>query len=577
MKSSFPDSDLGSMLDLNPVFDQSPIGLVLTDRELRVTRTNAAFRRLVGLPDEALIGRRPTEIDHGVDGALIERILTGQVLGSGVPVVDVPMEQAVAGERRVLSWSAYRTTDNGQVLGVLGSVMDVTDRAQVVTALQQANARLDLLQRAGSEVGTTLDIHRTAEELAALAVPELADRVPIDLCDSVLRGDDPPCAGPGGLRLRRVAVRDAVSSSLFAFAVGDLISVAPSNRAALAVWRGEPILARNRAETRQAAYAPGGADALMARGVHSMIMVPLTARGATLGVATFCRAENPEPYDEADLRLVSDLAARAAVHIDNARLYTREHTAAVTLQRSLLPRRIPPVAGLDVAYRYQPASQTAEVGGDWFDVIALDGGQIALVVGDVTGHGIHAAALMGQLRTTTAALARLGHPPDEIMAQLSKMVAINGDEMGATCLYAVYDPASRRCRFTRAGHMPPALLHPGGTVEFPDVPGGVILGVGRDRYPVAETELPEGSVLALYTDGLIEQPGQDLATGLSRLARALAAGPAQSPDQLCDSVLASTGPHSHDDIALLLARTTATPPADPDPDGARCWASASVR
>jgi PAS domain S-box-containing protein len=557
MKSSFPDSALGSIRELNAVFDQSPVGLVLTGRNLRVTRTNAAFRRLVGLPEEALIGRLPSEIDHGLDGALIERILTGQVLDQGTPVVEMPLEQTVAGQRRVLSWSAYRATDNGQVLGVLGSVMDITDRVRAVTALRQANARLDLLQRAGSQVGTTLDIHRTAEELADLAVPELADRVPIDLCDSVLRGDGPPCIGPGGLRLRRVALRDAVTGSTFAYAVGDLINVPLSNRAALAIWRGEPILARNRAETRQNAYAPGGADALMARGVHTTMLVPLTARGTTLGVATFCRAENPEPYDEADLRLVTDLAARAAVHIDNARLYTREHATAVTLQRSLLPRDIPPVPGLDIAYRYQPASQAAEVGGDWFDVIELDGGQIALVVGDVTGHGTHAAALMGQLRTTTAALARLGHPPGQIMAQLSALVAAHGEEAGATCLYALYDPAARRCRLTRAGHLPPALLRPDGTVEFPDLPGGMMLGVGQGAYPVTETDLPEGSVLALYTDGLIEQPGQDLAAGMSRLAHALTAGPARSPDRLCDSVLAGTGPHSHDDIALLLARTTA--------------------
>jgi len=546
------------MRELNAVFDQSPIGLVLTDRELRVTRTNAAFRRLVGLPEEAIIGRRPSEVDDGVDGAMIEHILTGQVLDSGVPVVDVPMEQTVAGERRVLSWSAYRTTDNGQVLGVLGSVMDVTDRAQVVTALRQANARLDLLQRAGSQVGTTLDIHRTAEELAALAVPELADRIAIDLCDSVLQGDDPPCTGRGGLRLRRVAVRDVATTSVVAFAVGDLIAAPLTSVAASTVWSGKPMLARNWDEmTGQVAYTAGQADALHARGVHSLMLVPLIARGVTLGVAVFCRAENREPYSPADVRLVSDLTSRAAVHIDNARLYTREHATAVTLQRSLLPRHIPPVPGLEVAYRYQPASQAAEVGGDWFDVIALDSGQIALVVGDVTGHGTHAAALMGQLRTTTAALARLGHPPGQIMAQLSALVAAQGDEAGATCLYAVYDPVSRRCRLTRAGHLPPALLHPDGTVEFPDLPGGLMLGVGQGRYPVTDTQLPQGSVLALYTDGLIEQPGQDLATGMSRLAHALAASPAQSPDQLCESVLASTGPHPHDDIALLLARTTA--------------------
>jgi PAS domain S-box-containing protein len=558
MKPSFPDSALGSIRELNALFDQSPVGLVFSDRELRVKRTNAVFRRLVGLPDEALIGRRPSEVDHGADGALIERTLAGQVLDEGIPVVDVPMEQTLAGERRVLSWSAYRATDNGQVLGVLASVMDITDRVHAVTALRQANARLDLLQRAGSQVGTTLDIDRTAGELADLAIPGLADRIAIDLLDQMLQGEDPPRAEPGVLRLRRVAVRDAATRSKVAFAVGELINAPLTSAAASTVWRGKPLLARNRAEmTGQAAYTQGQADALLSRGVHTVMVVPLIARGVPLGLAAFCRAENPEPYGEADMRLVSDLASRAAVHIDNARLYTREHTAAVTLQRSLLPRDIQPVPGLDIAYRYQPASRVAEVGGDWFDVIALDAGQVALVVGDVTGHGIRAAAIMGQLRTTTAALARLGHPPGQIMAQLSGVVAAHGEEAGATCLYAVYDPASRRCRLTRAGHPPPALRHPGGTVEFLDLPGGVMLGVGQGRYPVTDTELPEGSVLALYTDGLIEQPGQDLGSGMSRLARALAASPARSPDQLCDSVLASLGPRSRDDIALLLARTTA--------------------
>ncbi|HEX4660333.1 MAG TPA: GAF domain-containing SpoIIE family protein phosphatase [Streptosporangiaceae bacterium] len=211
------------------------------------------------------------------------------------------------------------------------------------------------------------------------------------------------------------------------------------------------------------------------------MVVPLTARGVTLGLAGFSRAEHPEPYDEADVRLVSDLAARPAVDIDNAQLYAREHDTAVTLQRSLLPRDIPPMPGLDIAYRYQPASRAAQAGGDWFDVIPLDGGQAALVVGDVTGHGIHVAAIMGQLRTTTAALVRLGCPPDQIMTQLSGVVAAHGDEAGATCLYAMYDPASRQCRLTSAGHLPPALRHPGGRVEFLDVPGGVMLGAGRDR------------------------------------------------------------------------------------------------
>jgi len=550
---SLPDSEL-SIRELDALFDQSPIALVFGDSELRARRTNAAFRRLVGLPDEAIIGRRPSETDdHGVHLAWAERTLAEQVIGRGVPVIDVHLEQTWVGERRVLSWSAYRVTDNGQVLGVLGSVADITNRVQ-------ANARLDLLERAGSQIGTTLDIHRTAGELAALAVPELADRIVIDLCDEMLRGEDPPRPGPGLLRFRRVAVRDAKTKAKIGYKVGDLITVPVTNPHAAAFLQGKLLLARTPAEIRrQFPYSRRNAEALLARGVHTSIRVPLTARGATLGLAAFSRAEHPEPYDQADVRLVSDLAARAAVHIDNARLYTREHTTAVTLQRSLLPRDIPPMPGLEIAYRYQPASRAAQAGGDWFDVIALDAGQAALVVGDVIGHGIHAAALMGQLRTTTAALSRLGCPPDEIMAQLSGVVAADGDEAGATCLYAVYDPGSRRCRLTSAGHLPPALRCPGGTTEFLDVPVGLLLGLGPGRYPAADVELPAGSVLALYTDGLVEQPGHDIGAGMSRLARVLAAGPARSLDDLCDSVLARLAPRARDDIALLLARTTGKP------------------
>jgi PAS domain S-box-containing protein len=556
---SLPDSGL-SIRELDALFDQSPIAMVFGDRELRARRTNAAFRQLAGLPDEAIIGRRPTEFDVGMDAALAERTLAEQVIGRGVPVIDVHLEQTLAGERRVLSWSSYRVTDNGQVLGALCSLTDVTDRVQAVTALRQANARLGLLERAASQIGTTLDIRRTAKELAALAVPDLADRVIVDLLDEVLQGEDLPHPGSGVLRLRRVAVRDAATRAKIVYKVGDLITVPVTRPAVMALLRGKPLLARNRAETRrQVPYAPGNAEALLARGVHTAMAVPLIARGVTLGVAGFARAEHPGSYGEADVRLVSDLASRAAVHIDNARLYTREHDAAVTLQRSLLPQAVPPVAGLDIAHCYQPASRAAQAGGDWFDVIPLEDSQVALVVGDVTGHSIHAAALMGQLRTTTAALARLGHPPEEIMAQLSNVVAADSDEAGATCLYAVYDPASRRCTLTSAGHLPPVLRNPGGAVEFVDVPGGVMLGAGPGRYPATDIDLPAGSVLALYTDGLVEQPGQDIGAGMSQLARALAAGPARSLDDLGDTVLASLGPPTRDDIALLLARATAEP------------------
>jgi PAS domain S-box-containing protein len=549
------DSAVVSLRELDALFDRVPVALAFLDRDLRVRRTNAALRRLLGLPDEAIIGRRPSEVDGGLDVALVERTLAGQVINKGVPVADVHMEPVLAGERRVFSWSAHPVTENGQVRGALCCFRDVTGQ---VPSLRQAH---DLLERAGQQIGTTLDIHRTAAELAGLAVPGLADRVTVGLLDQVLQGEDLPRAGSGTLRFRRVAVHDAVTRGKVGYEVGDLITAPLTSPTSSAVWRGEPLLARDRAEIgRRFTHVPGYADALLARGVHTAMAVPLIARGVTLGVASFARAEHPEPYGEADVRLASDLAARAAVHIDNARLYTRERHTAVTLQRSLLPRAVPQAAGLQTAHRYQPASRTAEAGGDWFDVIPLQAGQVALVVGDVTGHSIHAAALMGQLRTTTAALARLGHPPGEIMAQLSGVVAEHGEEAGATCLYAQYDPASRRCRLTSAGHLPPALRHPGGTVDFLDIPGGVLLGAGPSRYPAADIALPPGSVLALYTDGLIERPGQDITAGMARLARTLTAGPARSLDDLCDSLLASLGAAARDDIALLLARTTTDAP-----------------
>jgi hypothetical protein len=536
--------------ELDALSDQVPIALVFCDPELRARRTNAAFRRLLGLPDEAIIGRRFSELDGGMDAALVERVLADQVMTTGVPVADVSVRQILADKRRVLSWSADPVMENGQVLGTLCRFRDITGQAP---SLRQAHA---LLERAGHQIGTTLDIHRTASELADLAVPELADRIAIDLLDQVLDGENLPRTDPGTLYFRRVAVRDTTGAKVN-FAVGDLITAPLTSTAAVALWRGKPFLARNRAEiTGQVPYTPGHAEALLARGAHTYMGVPLIARGVTLGVAAFTRAEQPEPYGEADVRLASDLVSRAAIHIDNARLYTREHHTAITLQRSLLPQHIPQVAGLDIAYRYEPASQTAEVGGDWFDVIPLNTGPVALVVGDVTGHSIHAAAIMGQLRTTAAALARLGHPPEEIMGQLSGVVAEHGDEAGATCLCAQYDPASRRCRLTSAGHLPPALRHPDGTVQFIDIPGGMMLGAGPSRYPATDIELLPGSVLALYTDGLIEHPRQDISTGMSRLARTLAASPAQSLDHVCDSVVASLGAHARDDIVLLLARTT---------------------
>jgi PAS domain S-box-containing protein len=549
------------MPDLGELVEQSPVATVYVDADLRFVRVNDEFCRFVRLAREAIIGRRVIEVPAaGFDMTMIDRVLAGQVM-AGAPLVDWPLEQAIDSARRIYAWSAFRVAGHdGRIAGALGWLVDVTERERATAALEQARARLDLLARASTEIGTTLDIHHTCAELADLAVPELADRFAIELLDQVLRGEDPGWDQPGNVgfvRLRRVVVRDVQARATASFQVGEQIIAPLTVPRIRALFRGVPILAPNLADAAsQFTYTPEHADTLLARGTHTAMAVPLIARGTTLGIAAFARAEHRDPYDDADLRLVSDLASRAAMHIDNARLYAREHNTAVTLQRSLLPQAIPEVAGLDIAYRYQPANRSAQAGGDWFDVIPLEDGQVALIIGDVTGHGTHAAAIMGQLRTITATLTRLGLPSEQIMYQLSRLLAEQDIEAGATCLYALYDPATRQCRFTSAGHPPPAVRHPDGRVEFIDVPQGMILGVPCGRYPATRARLAPGSVLALYTDGLVEQPGQDIDVGMTRLARTLATSPARSLDHMCDTILATRGPHASDDIVLVLARTT---------------------
>jgi serine phosphatase RsbU (regulator of sigma subunit)/anti-sigma regulatory factor (Ser/Thr protein kinase) len=306
--------------------------------------------------------------------------------------------------------------------------------------------------------------------------------------------------------------------------------------------------------------------------IHSVMMVPLRARGVTLGMVHFLRHRTPESFGEDDLLLAEEIVARAAVSVDNARRYTHERRTALALQRSLLPERPPALTAVEVAYRYLPAGSGADIGGDWLDVIQLSGARVALVVGDVVGHGIQASATMGRLRTAVRTLADVDLAPDELLTQLDDLVIRldreegpeargraeeTSGEVGATCLYAVYDPASRRCTMARAGHPPPALVTADGTVRFLDLPAGPPLGLGGLPYESTEVELGEGSLLALYTDGLVEAADRDIGVGLELLRRALSS-PADTLEETCDQVLSTalTSPPA-DDIVLLLARTSA--------------------
>jgi serine phosphatase RsbU (regulator of sigma subunit)/anti-sigma regulatory factor (Ser/Thr protein kinase) len=286
-----------------------------------------------------------------------------------------------------------------------------------------------------------------------------------------------------------------------------------------------------------------------------------------LGVAVFARSEDPTPFQQDDLLLAEELVTRAALSLDNARQYTRERSVALALQRNLLPHRLRGGVAVEAAGCYLPADTDAGVGGDWFDVIPLPCARVAFVVGDVVGHGINAAVTMGRLRTAVRTLADLDLPPDELLSHLDDSVrrlTCEDDDapdqnpaiMGATCVYAVYDPVTQQCTMARAGHPPPAIVDAQGQVTFPDLPTGAPLGLGLGLVPfeAVEVELPEGSLLAFYTDGLVESRDDDIEVGMHRLGSALAQ-PEQPLEELCSSVVETVPTQAgSDDVALLLAR-----------------------
>jgi serine phosphatase RsbU (regulator of sigma subunit) len=299
--------------------------------------------------------------------------------------------------------------------------------------------------------------------------------------------------------------------------------------------------------------------AARAAGAHSMMIIPLIARGVIMGTITLYRLGGSEPFTPASLSLAADLVSRAAVSIDNARLYTRERATALALQRGLLPRQLPQVPGLQLACRYVPAETSAEIGGDWFDVIPLPQGRCALIVGDVTGHDMSAASLMGQLRTATRTLATFDHlTPAQILTRLDQITAdLTDAETSATCIYAVHDPGTGTWDIARAGHPLPAIACPGSSTVFPSLPAGLPLGtgLGDGHYQTTRLHLPPGSTLVLYTDGLIESPAADTDTGMARLARTLQTISPLPVTEACDTLLAALAPNPADDIAILMART----------------------
>jgi serine phosphatase RsbU (regulator of sigma subunit) len=307
---------------------------------------------------------------------------------------------------------------------------------------------------------------------------------------------------------------------------------------------------------------PSMADIPAKGGKQAWAFMPLVVSGRVVGlcVISFAYPRRLTGAERALLIAISGLIAQA---LERARLFDAEHARSQALQRALLPQELPALPAVTAAAQYLPAGQGMDVGGDWYDVIPLSADRVALVIGDVMGHGLPEAVIMGRLRTAVQTLSDLELPPDEILGHLNDLVNGLGDDSFATCLYAIYDPTTAICSVARAGHPPPAIVCPDGQVYFAKGHGDPPVGVADPPFEVVDLPVPQDGLLVLYTDGLIESAECDVDRGMSRLAELLRTHHAQGLTQLCNSLTEALMPANRqrpDDAALLVIQVHATAP-----------------
>ncbi|WP_376732728.1 SpoIIE family protein phosphatase [Streptomyces broussonetiae] len=415
--------------------------------------------------------------------------------------------------------------------------------------------RLALLAETTTQLTSTLDADETVHRLVSLVVPRLADWVVVDLIrerDEVwrvvvahaengavtyhedLQGPMPPVPQHSSMPLSR-ALRGAAST---------LTSPQTYQK---------PPDSGITAEQRRLFETTG---------IHSAAIAPLRSTREVLGAVTLGRSQTPQPFTPADLALLEDIARRAGLALDNARLYQRQRAVAETMQRHLLPQ-LPQVPGLQMTARYLPAPDASQVGGDWYDAFTLADGATALAVGDVVGHDLDAAAGMAQLRNILRAYAwAQQEPPSHIVKRLDQAVTHIADVPMATMIFGrIEEMGSGRWHlsWTNAGHPPPLLVTQEGLAHYLSDGHGVLLGTGTDQSrPDAVASLPPGSTLLLYTDGLIEAPGRSLDEGLHRLRRHAAALVHRPLPAFTDQLLHRVRPTDNDDDIVLFALRTPT-------------------
>ncbi|MFD4786906.1 SpoIIE family protein phosphatase [Streptomyces sp. NPDC058459] len=532
---------------LNALFGDSPQGLFVFDSERKVTRYNPSGRGVRHLAAEDVLGHDAEDFATGFEPGEL-RALMDEALAGGAPLRRrLVRGVSPSGPRRTFTVevSFFPLPDSHEgAPGLVGVIEDVTER-------QAAADRLAVLSTVHRTVGTTLDARTTSDELTRALVPAFADAAGVDLLD------DGPASGPlsSGVPLRRISfapahiatARKEGDSRPFPFPTPYTQALNDTEARIVPVTPDAPWLVT----------APDMSAPLLDANMHSMIVAPLRVRDTVLGLLTLYR-HRTDPFEEADLDVARQAAATAAAHLDNARSYRREHAVASTLQRKLQPSTTPRLSAVETAHMYLPES----AGGDWYDVIPLSGARVALVVGDVAGHGIEAAATMGQLRIALRTLALQDLETDELLTHLDEVAAQLVDAPAthvATCAVTVYNPVSRRCAMVRAGHPAPVIIDPAGSPVTVDVPLGPPLGAGGGRvFTPAVIDLPAGCLLALYSNGLLGARGHDPAVARRRLEQTLAS-PARPLRELCDDAVYRMAPSRDDDAVLLLARTRTLP------------------
>ena len=546
---------------LRAMFTLSPVGLHVLDDRLRIVRVNTATRALRGGAEDRLLGQVFSRA-YGLADPRQEEEAARRVLETGRAELNriVRVMPGAAGREHSVYSVSYVRLENvrGDILGLVASAIDVTER-------EHALWRLSVVDEVRRRVGERLDVIAACQEFVDAVVPRFSGIAVVEVVEEVVRGEAPPLVPVGReVPLRRAAFRGVVS----AYPVGEVRRLpygTPFSRVLIDL---RPRLLTVDEDSLWLGADPPRADAIRASGAHSLIVAPLALRGEALGVVSFYRYREEDPFEEADVALAADVCAHAALCIDNARRYARERTIAATVQRRLLPQRPALPDTVELSHLHLPAP---DGGGAWFDVIGMAGARTALIVGEVAGHGMAAATTMGQLRTVIHSLASLDLAPDELMARLSDTAArlaaeraalptgdpLHREPLTAGCLIAVYDPIDLTCTFVRAGLSEPVVVPPGDAPAVVPVPAGPLLaGPGNAPFPATTVDLPAGSTLAIGTRTLARDvlaPSAPLRVLFDEHAH----GPL--PD-LCDAVAyAISDGRRAEDALLLFARTTALP------------------